>query len=106
MSVKNISSSMQAPKKAKPASEKPKRSHQKKKPAIIPIPQATSKVTIASLPVGSRFEHEGFLYRRALPVNKTSQIGQKLVKHQFSATFQLGTARHFDPNTLVEPKPK
>ena len=72
-------------------------------PEIVLVPEV-SKVTIRSLPVGSRFEVEGVLFRKAFPVSKSREVGQKLVRHQFSATWMLGSAVSFDPDILVIPK--
>ncbi len=82
-----------------PPKNKGKKASKKKKAPKAP----ETRVTIQSLAVGARFEYEGILYRKAFPVDKVHQIGQKLVRHQFSATLLLGQARTFDPDTLVEP---
>ena len=63
-----------------------------------------SKVSIKSLPVGSCFEFEGVLFRKAFPVSEGKQVGQRLVRHQFSATLLLGPASSFNSDTLVLPK--
>lgn len=62
------------------------------------------KVPISSLPVGARFEVDSVLFRKAHPVRKDKEVGQKLTRHQFSATWMPGPAVSFDSNFLVIPK--
>ncbi len=98
-SLKKTGPSKAPPKKSPKVVRKPSVA-KVRKPSVAKIP----RVTIQSLPVGARFEYEGSLFRKALPVDKTNQIGQRLVKAQFSDTLLLGTAKSFPSKTLVVPK--